>query len=220
MNDKVASVDQAIWGSGYFYLGAAGPGNSYVPVDFIYSWDEPVVVPAAPGQPQNLVAQAGNGQVVLTWDSILEVSYQIDRDGITIITWPSGGAQTTFTDLDRENGVEYCYQVRTVQDGAVSLPTPRLCATPMAPPGNQFQRGNCNGDDLDISDAIFSLNFQFSGGEKPECLEACNVNGGDIDVSDPIFLLNFLFSGGEKPADPFPACDTADPADCAEDICK
>ena len=69
--------------------------------------------------------------------------------------------------------------------------------------------------------SIFSLSYQFSGGETPPCLEACDVNGeSGIEVSDPVYLLNYLFIAGPPPPDPFPACDAAPVEDCAEDICN
>ena len=85
-----------------------------------------------------------------------------------------------------------------------------------------FRRGDCNDDGtVDISDASFTLNFLFAGGDDPNCRESCNVNGNDLNVSDPIYSLNFLFSGGPPPIGSYPDCDTAGPGDdCGVDICK
>ena len=65
--------------------------------------------------------------------------------------------------------------------------------------------GDCNADGtVDLSDAIFSLYFQFQ-----------------LDVSDPPYILSYQFTDGLAPLAPFPACDTAGPEDdCVEDICK
>lgn len=53
----------------------------------------------------------------------------------------------------------------------------------------------------DLSDAIYLLNYLFSGGPAPECGPAANINGQGAkpDLSDAIFLLNYLFSGGTPP---------------------
>lgn len=90
------------------------------------------------------------------------------------------------------------------------------------PTGNQFLRGDCNGDGgNDISDAVASLNYQFLAGAAPPCMEACRTNDDDsLDISDPVYLLALLFQGGPPPRTPYPACDTAEPADCAADTCK
>ncbi|MGA1489752.1 MAG: hypothetical protein ACO4B3_12190, partial [Planctomycetota bacterium] len=82
-------------------------------------------------------------------------------------------------------------------------------------------RGNTNGDaGIDISDAIATLDYTFSGGAGP-CLDAldCNDDGG-IDVSDAIFILAYTFSGGAAPPAPFGAPGSTcgiDPTDDALD---
>jgi hypothetical protein len=76
------------------------------------------------------------------------------------------------------------------------------------PEGNQFIRGNANGDGvINITDGIYILNFLFLGGETPECLDAADSNNDDIvNITDGIYVLNFLFLGGGDPPAPFPAC--------------
>ncbi|MBI4607330.1 MAG: VCBS repeat-containing protein, partial [Planctomycetes bacterium] len=72
--------------------------------------------------------------------------------------------------------------------------------------GTPFHRGDSNGDGgVDISDAVFTLGWLFSGGREPSCLEAANVdNGPAVDISDPIALLNYLFASGPAPREPGP----------------
>ena len=59
-----------------------------------------------------------------------------------------------------------------------------------------FVRGDSNGDrELDISDAVHTLDFLFLGGEAP-CLDAADANDdGNVDVSDPVATLGSLFLG-------------------------
>ena len=61
-----------------------------------------------------------------------------------------------------------------------------------------LRRGELNGDDeIDLSDAVFLLNFLFLGGSEPDPLPAADINAdADTDLSDAIYLLNFLFLGG------------------------
>ena len=77
-------------------------------------------------------------------------------------------------------------------------------------PEKRVLRGDCNGDEfVDISDATFYLRSLFSGGEKPDCPDACSTNGDTVnDVSDAVFLLLFLFRGGPAPQPVFADCDT------------
>ncbi len=106
--------------------------------------------------------------------------------------------------------------------------TPRACASGLnrqktENPGKPaFVRGDCNGDgEVNVSDAIYGLQWIFAGGPEPGCVAAANVDGaGDIDLTDPIHLLLHLFAGGPAPVAPFPECGPgtlpADDATCEE----
>ncbi len=88
-------------------------------------------------------------------------------------------------------------------------------------PGPVFRRGDFdNGGALDISDAIASLNYQFSGGAAPPCRDAADADdSGEVNISDPIYALAFLFSGGEVPPAPGPLECGPDPTeDETEDL--
>jgi hypothetical protein len=74
---------------------------------------------------------------------------------------------------------------------------PRLIsATVMLCPA-RFRRGDANADaTVDISDPIFTLNYLYTGGPAPGCLEAADANDDSLlDLSDPVFLLECLFLG-------------------------
>jgi hypothetical protein len=80
------------------------------------------------------------------------------------------------------------------------------------PAAGPFLRGDCNGDGQvagQVTDAVFLLNFNFTGGPEPPCLAACDANGdGQVSgqVTDAIYLLQFNFLGGPAPPAPFPEC--------------
>lgn len=89
------------------------------------------------------------------------------------------------------------------------------------PPGGdaQFIRGDSNRSGaVDISDAIFHLNYLFLGGEEPPCFDASDADdNGALEITDAISLLAFLFQGGDAPPPPYPAAGTdptEDPLDC------
>ena len=90
---------------------------------------------------------------------------------------------------------------------------PDVCA------GQNFIRGECNGDDsISIADAIFLLGFLFNSGPAPTCQDACDINDDSgIDIGDGVYLLAYLFSGAAAPPAPFPDCGidpTADALEC------
>src|SRR2546422_7637202 len=71
---------------------------------------------------------------------------------------------------------------------------------------------------LDISDAIFTLEFLFLGGRGPRCQKSADSDdSGRLDITDSITLLARLFLGGAPLRPPFAACGedpTADDLGC------
>jgi hypothetical protein len=67
-----------------------------------------------------------------------------------------------------------------------------------------FIRGDANGSSrVELTDAIFTLNFLFLGHIGPLCPDSADANDdGHVDVSDPVFILNWLFLGAIDPPDP------------------
>ncbi|MEC9475816.1 MAG: PKD domain-containing protein [Planctomycetota bacterium] len=69
-----------------------------------------------------------------------------------------------------------------------------------------FIRGDATYDQtVNIADAIFLLNFLFTGGDASVCPDAGDTNDdGSINIGDPINLLNFLFTSGSTIPYPYP----------------
>ena len=88
----------------------------------------------------------------------------------------------------------------------ISLAAATLALALPAAAGPLFRRGDCDGDgSVLLSDAIFGLTFQFLGGAKPLCADACDTDdSGGIDLSDMVGILSYLFSAGEEPRPPGP----------------
>jgi hypothetical protein len=89
-----------------------------------------------------------------------------------------------------------------------------------APRVEAFVRSDTDGQTgLNITDAIRTLEFLFSGGRELPCRDAADANDdGVIDLSDPVYHLRYLFSGTAPPPAPFPACGedpSADELGCA-----
>ncbi len=134
----------------------------------------------------------------------------------------SGFRKGTFAaPLPLEAGTTYRWQVEAFHDGC-SLGTagqPWTFTT-----RKRFVRGDVDASGaINITDAVFLLNYLFLGGETPPCLEAADANGdgGGLDrppnISDPVALLNWLFLGGPAPPAPSPGRGAYSPDDCGVD---
>ncbi|MEE3181192.1 MAG: hypothetical protein VX288_04735, partial [Planctomycetota bacterium] len=91
------------------------------------------------------------------------------------------------------------------------------CQEPPPPVGPQFLRADSDANGIvNLTDAIFTLNYLFLGGGEPSCLDASDSdNNGLVKLTDAIFLLNYLFLGGGAPPAPATECglDPEEPPD-------
>ena len=66
-------------------------------------------------------------------------------------------------------------------------------------------RGDVNHDGLeliDIGDLSWMVNYMFTGGPEPPCMEEADINGDGlelVDIGDLSYLVNFMFTGGPPP---------------------
>ena len=63
--------------------------------------------------------------------------------------------------------------------------------------------GDANADNsVNVSDAVYVINYVFSGGNPPNPLESGDSNcDGHCNVSDAVYIINYVFSGGSAPCD-------------------
>ncbi len=60
-----------------------------------------------------------------------------------------------------------------------------------------------NGDDPNVTDLSYLVDYLFRGGPPPPILEAADLDGnGDIEVVDLTYLVDYLFKGGPEPVCP------------------
>ncbi len=63
--------------------------------------------------------------------------------------------------------------------------------------------GDANGDGaLDISDAVYLIQYIFAGGPAPTPYAVCSGDAncdGSVDISDAVYLIQYIFSGGAAP---------------------
>lgn len=66
-----------------------------------------------------------------------------------------------------------------------------------------FICGDANRDlSVNVSDAVFIINFVFVGGSPPDPYESGNVNcDSSVNVSDAVYIINYVFVGGSAPCD-------------------
>ena len=82
-----------------------------------------------------------------------------------------------------------------------------LTVTSFAESGTEFIRGDCNGDgNVDITDPIVNLTFQFIGGEVL-CRKACDFDDSSaVDITDANLNLSFQLLGTAPPEPPGLTC--------------
>ena len=63
--------------------------------------------------------------------------------------------------------------------------------------------GDANDDQIvDVSDAVYIINYAFGGGPAPVYLESGDINcDNSVDVSDAVYIINYAFAGGNYPCD-------------------
>ncbi len=97
----------------------------------------PVAPIPLPGAPQNLVATAGNTQIVLSWNAASDAaSYKIRRsltNGSGYTTLPASVTANSYTDTGLTNGTPYYYRVYAVNATGNGPDSDQATATPVAP---------------------------------------------------------------------------------------
>jgi len=63
--------------------------------------------------------------------------------------------------------------------------------------------GDANNDgEVNVSDAVWIVNYVFVGGNPPYPFEAGDANcDGEVNVSDAVWIVNWVFVGGNYPCD-------------------
>ncbi len=66
-----------------------------------------------------------------------------------------------------------------------------------------YRCGDADGSDVvNISDAVYLINYVFAGGAAPAPIESGDVNlDGLITISDAVYLINHIFAGGPAPCE-------------------
>ena len=87
----------------------------------------------------------------------------------------------------------------------------------------QGECGDANFDGkVNVSDAVYLINYVFSGGMEPKPVLACGDANQDckVNVSDAVRVINFVFSGGLPPDDCCPGGPNWYNGDCCQFVLK
>jgi len=76
--------------------------------------------------------------------------------------------------------------------------------------------GDANGDEtVNVSDAVYIINYVFVGGDAPVPLACGDANSdGTVNVSDAVYIINYVFVGGGAPEDCTPGSGNWTDGDC------
>ncbi len=96
---------------------------------------------------------------------------------------------------------EYFYEVRARDDEQQWSPYSNVVRIAFE---LSFHCGDADGDDaVNVSDAVFTIDYIFKGGQAPDPLESGDANGdGSISVADAVYVIAFIFKGGPEPVCP------------------
>ena len=219
-------------GSATEYLDAALPAGEYsyevIAVRNALETTAPACVAeviAVTAAPTDLVCSVIFDDITLTWtngESDYD-SVEVRRGGALLDTL--AGDATEYTDVDVV-GPMVTYDVRGVRAGVSS--TDATCDAEVVEP--QFLRGDVSGNGSlnGLLDAQFLLEWGFSGGPTPPCLDAADVddNGTSTPLLDALFLLEYAFANQSPPPSPGPDECGPDPTpdtitcDSPPDLCN
>ncbi|HDS01724.1 MAG TPA: hypothetical protein ENO07_06860, partial [candidate division Zixibacteria bacterium] len=78
-----------------------------------------------------------------------------------------------------------------------------ICSIEIIPAEPEYICGDANADEnVNVSDAVYIINYVFIGGLEPEPYESGEVNcDGAVNVSDAVYIINYIFVGGTEPCD-------------------
>jgi len=181
------------------------------------------LTPAAPGvlcdildpaAPVGLSASLQDDGVRLSWTVNTEVDFYgtsifrgldpAPSDSLGFVLAPSG----EFLDTAPGYGQTVYYTLRAADFCGLRSPVSEVVSVDLPNAGAAFTRSDVDASgELNISDPIFNLEYQFEGGPAPTCLRtADDDDNGEINVGDPIYSLEYQFAQGPPPPAPFPSC--------------
>jgi hypothetical protein len=208
-----------------FYGGDLDGVMMYAVTHFETEYDLPVDIGLASSDSVQVLL---DGEEIWIHDVAREVGPEnVVQDVIALGTEPFGlwpGHHRLMVKVFEGSG-GHAFRLR-LQDPATGEPVTegiRVCMEAYCGPVNapSFRRGDADGrPPVEITDAIFVLNWLFAGSKAPLCHDAADADdSGGISIVDSIYLLNWLFSGGRPLPSPGPHVPGIDPTNDALPAC-
>jgi hypothetical protein len=126
--------------------------------------------------------------------------YPLDRYN-TINNYSINGTENSYL-LTGKLEKPYYYQLRAkdIDDQWGEFSALEKTVVQLAPP---YICGDASGDEnVNVSDAVYIINYVFIGGAAPDPFEAGDTNcDGNVNVSDAVWIINYVFVGGNIPCD-------------------
>jgi hypothetical protein len=170
------------------------------------------VIPVSQQTSLTTYIQASAQEILIGWNenSLLDTSHiSPQTDGLLFTMWaqvPQGTLEQTIdidttTDFSYVPGAEILLSPLgggSIKPNYVDCGTEDLIIIEQA-----YICGDANSDeDVNVSDAVYIINYVFAGGNPPDPLESGDVNcDGTCNVSDAVFIINYVFVGGNEPCD-------------------
>ncbi len=197
-------------GEGYL-LSDTMPDNSFHQEDIILgevSW---------PSAPATLHGRFTSSSLVeVTWDTNPELTVHVYRrtapsegsffrldDPTGSLTNP-GVAGGLFLDTSADSTHSYQYLL-IAEDAQMQLSPHSAILTVSYEASCCVYRGDVDHSGalpLDIGDLVYLVDFMFTGGNEPQCLDEADINGDGlptIDIADLVFLVDYMFQSGPPP---------------------
>ena len=113
----------------------------------------------------------------------------------------NGGATGTITGTPSFKAEYFFTIVCKDADAPEKEDTISLSIRVVDPPQPPYVCGDADGNDINtISDAVYIINYIFSGGPAPDPVESGDVDcNAIVTISDAVYLINFIFAGGPAP---------------------
>ena len=161
------------------------------------SIDGPILGPTGPDL-DVFVARSTDGGA--SWSAPVAVNTNAAMDGASI----DGGLVLAAND---QRQWVAAWTSNTTLGATIGSDFDILTVTSFAESGTEFIRGDCNGDgNVDITDPIVNLTFQFIGGEVL-CRKACDFDDSSaVDITDANLNLSFQLLGTAPPEPPGLTC--------------
>jgi hypothetical protein len=112
------------------------------------------------------------------------------------------------------------FAISAIGDATFLIDDVHLKPSGAPPPRARFVRGDADSSaSINLTDGIVILNFLFTGGRAPACMDAADTDdsGQRLNLTDAVGIFSWLFQGGRPPATPSPNAPTYLAASCGAD---